>query len=173
MDSIQENSDTDPSKRSSSSRERWRVAVERGFSGARIPRAAISRVLQRVGQGEKARGEIRVVVVDDRQMRQLNRRFRKHDRSTDVLAFPTGPSFPSPVDQGLLGEVYCNFDHARRWKRAHGGSQSAELARLAVHGCLHLLGYRHRTPAQRRAMTAREDRYLADAGLIAMRSSRR
>jgi probable rRNA maturation factor len=103
-------------------------------------------------------------------MRQLNRRFRKKDRTTDVLSFPSGPSFPSPGERDAIGEVYCNLDHARVWTRTYGGSQSAELARLAVHGCLHLLGYRHHTARERRAMMARENRYLAAAGLIASRT---
>jgi len=169
MDSIPDSNENEPPERTSRQRARWRVVIERGVSGGRIPRALITDVLARVGQGEKARGEVRLVVVDNRHMRQLNRRFRDKDKATDVLAFPAGPAFPTPDAPDLLGEIYCNIDHARTWTQEHGGSQSAELARLAVHGCLHLLGYDHHTPREQRAMMARENRYLADAGLIAVR----
>jgi probable rRNA maturation factor len=145
------------------------VTIERGTSGGRIPRTLIADLLSRVGRGEKAQGEVRLIVVDNRRMRQLNRRFRDEDRATDVLAFPAGPAFPSADESDLAGEVYCNIDHARTWARTHGGSQSAELARLAVHGCLHLLGYDHHTPSERRVMMAHESRYLAAAGLISSR----
>ena len=169
MNSTPDNPDSDRSERSLRRRPAWNVVIEPGVSGGRIPRRLITDVLMKVGQDEKAHGEMRVIVVDNRRMRQLNRRFRDKNRATDVLAFPAGPVFPSPAGSDLLGEVYCNIDHAREWTRTHGGSQSAELARLAVHGCLHLLGYRHHTPRERRAMMTRENRYLASAGLIALR----
>lgn len=169
MDSIPDSNESDPPELTARRRARWRVVIERGVTGGRIPRALIVDVLSRVGKGEKARGEVRLIVVGNRHMRQLNRRFRAKDKATDVLAFPAGPAFPSPDAPDQLGEVYCNIDHARTWSREHGGTQSAELARLAVHGCLHLLGYDHHTPRERRQMMTRENRYLADAGLIAAR----
>jgi len=169
MNSTPDNLDSDRTERSARGRRAWSVVIERGVIGGRIPRKLITNVLMKVGQDEKAHGELRVIVVDNRRMRQLNRRFRDKNRATDVLAFPAGPVFPSPGGRGLLGEVYCNIDHAREWTRAHGGSPSAELARLAVHGCLHLLGFRHRTSRERRTMMSRENRYLANAGLIALR----
>jgi probable rRNA maturation factor len=171
MDSISDSPDGDPAPRPRRGRSRWRVTIERGIARGRIPRSLIEDVLLRVGRGEKANGEIRLVVVDNRRMRDLNRQFRNKNTPTDVLAFPAGPAFPAMDDEDLLGEVYCNIDHARSWSRTHGGTQSAELARLAVHGCLHLLGYRHHNARARRAMMAREDRYLESAGLIAARTS--
>ena len=66
--------------------------------------------------------------------------------------------------------MYCNLDHARRWSNETGDSQGAEMARLVVHGILHLLGYDHHSDKDRRAMTRRENRYLAAAGLISTRT---
>lgn len=172
MDATPDSPDTDPLERTAYRRRRWRVTIERGVRHGRVPRAALSRVLATIGPGENAKGDVRVIVVDNRVMRRLNRRFRKRDRPTDVLAFPSGPAFPLPLGDDLLGEVYCNLDHAREWARTHGGTLTTELARLAVHGCLHLLGYRHRTLTEQRAMTARENRYLSTAGLLTVRLSR-
>jgi probable rRNA maturation factor len=170
MDSIPDSPVSDPSKRNPRRGTGWCVTIERGIAHGRIPRTLISSLLGRVGRGEKATGEVHLIVADNRYMRQLNRRFRNEDRATDVLAFPAGPAFPSSGETDAIGEVYCNIDHAREWSRTHGGSQSAELARLAVHGCLHLLGYQHHTASERRAMMARENRYLTAAGLIASRT---
>lgn len=169
MDSNPDSTESNPPERTPRRRRHWHVTIERGVDGGRIPRALITDVLARVGRGERAHGELRLIVVDDRHMRQLNKRFRDKDRATDVLAFAAGPAFPVPDQSELAGEVYCNIDHARAWTREHGGTQAAELARLAVHGCLHLLGYDHHTRAERRQMMARENRYLAAAGLIASR----
>lgn len=169
MNSIPDKLNRNRSQRSPRPRPNWQVVIERGVNGGRIPRRLITKSLMAVGQDQKASGEIRVIVVGNRRMRELNRRFKDKNRATDVLAFPAGPAFPSPAGGNLLGEIYCNIDHAREWTRTHGGRQSSELARLAVHGCLHLLGYRHRTTRERRAMMRRENRCLANAGLIALR----
>jgi len=140
--------------------------------GGRIPRQSLTRAVSRVARGERARGELRLIVVNDRRMRELNRRFRARDRETDVLSFPEGVRFPGESGALRLGEIYCNYDHARRWSGEVGGTVAAELMRLAVHGTLHLLGYDHHTPAERRVMAEREERYLSGAGLIAARNAK-
>ena len=149
---------------------RWVVTVESNVRRGRVPRQAIRRAVAPLGAGEACRGCVRVVVVGDSYMRRLNRTFRNKNRSTDVLAFPLDSSFPVPAESGLIGEVYCNYDHSRRWSRRYGGTITAELSRLAVHGCLHLVGYDHHEPAGRRQMTAAENRYLRAAGLLESRS---
>jgi probable rRNA maturation factor len=115
---------------------------------------------------------LRLIVVDDRHMRALNRRYRHKDKPTDVLSFPEGEPFPGEGRNGRIGEVYCNYQHAWRWAREEGGTVASELTRLAVHGTLHLLGYDHHTPVERKVMAEREARYLADTGLIAARGAK-
>lgn len=148
-----------------------RVQISRGFPGGRIPRQSLRDTLHSVLRCEGSRGELRVIVTDDRRMRALNRRFRRKNRPTDVLSFPDGDAFPGEAGCSL-GEVYCNYDHARRWVRENGGTLTGELIRLAVHGLLHLLGYDHHSPRDRRSMARREDRYLRGAGLIRGRQER-
>ena len=92
------------------------------------------------------------MLVSDREMRALNRRWRGHDRSTDVLSFPQ--------DEGrgaLLGDVVISVDTARRQAVAQGTTLGREAERLLIHGLLHLLGYDHeRSPAEARRMQRRE-----------------
>jgi len=137
----------------------------RGIPRARIPYTELEQALRQVVRGERRTGEISVIVVDDRMMRRLNRQYRGQNRPTDVLAFPL-----TADRKHLEGEVYINHDHARRWRLANGDTIAAELGRLAVHGCLHLLGHRHHTAAARRRMAAAEDRRLTSAGLISTRT---
>ncbi len=135
-----------------------------------IPTAALTASLRKVAREHGAAGEVAVVVVGDREMRRLNRRFRGIDRPTDVLAFPLDAN-PAKADADrMLGEIYCNHDHTRRWQREHGWSLAAELVRLAVHGCLHLLGFDHKTKAEARAMTAAEERIMAGNGILRARA---
>jgi len=107
-------------------------------------------VLAAEGAGDRW---LSVAVVDDPAIRDLNRRYHGQDRATDVLAFPLdgGPAGPAG-----LGEVVCSVETAAREARRRGLPLAHELARYAVHGTLHLLGYDDRAPEARRRMRRRE-----------------
>jgi probable rRNA maturation factor len=77
-----------------------------------------------------------VAIVSDARVRALNRKFRKKDRATDVLSFPS-------EEPGYLGDVVISGGVAARQARAAGHSLATELRVLALHGLLHLLGYDH------------------------------
>jgi probable rRNA maturation factor len=75
-------------------------------------------------------------------MRGLNRRFRRIDRPTDVLSFPSEAKKSS---SGFLGDIVIDVPYAARQARARGHSLERELQILLAHGVLHLLGYDHET----------------------------
>ena len=85
--------------------------------------------------------EVHVVITGDARIHELNRRFRNLDKATDVLSFPDGDELPS--GSRLLGEVVISLETARRQAQELGHSEQRELAELALHGVLHLLGYDH------------------------------
>lgn len=94
----------------------------------------------------RARGEVTIVLVGDKRMRSLNRRFRRLDRATDVLSFPAEEHPPSRsvgVRNPSLGDIVIATGMARRHAQHAGHSFSTELRVLALHGLLHLLGYDH------------------------------
>jgi probable rRNA maturation factor len=92
-----------------------------------------------------------VVLTDSRRIRRLNARFAGEDQVTDVLAFPAAIP-PSRTAPRYLGDVVIALPRARRQARHRGVPLPQELALLAVHGTLHLLGYNHARPAERRRM---------------------
>jgi probable rRNA maturation factor len=96
-----------------------------------------------------------VVFTDDARIRGLNRRFLRSDRTTDVIAFPLHGR-----GEEIEGEVYVNLDQARRQSRRYHVTAKNEVGRLVVHGVLHLLGYRDKTPRQKARMTKRQEEYL-------------
>src|SRR5690348_10220386 len=78
------------------------------------------------------------VVTDDRELRRLNRDFRRCDYATDVLSFPangTGEQKPP-----TLGEIAISFDRAKAQAAEHGHDAEQEIRILMLHGLLHLLG---------------------------------
>jgi probable rRNA maturation factor len=128
-----------------SSRRPLRIDVSSG-EGRSVPADGLARWLAQAAPAS-ARGEVTVVLVGDRQIRSLNRRFRGMDRVTDVLAFPMDGAVPElgPLASGprYLGDIVIATDRARRQARAEGHSLTTELRVLALHGLLHLLGYDH------------------------------
>ncbi|NLI28512.1 MAG: rRNA maturation RNase YbeY [Nitrospiraceae bacterium] len=111
--------------------------------------------------------EIGVVFAGDRFMRGLNRAWRGKDTTTDVLSFPMEDDVRACVDRpaGLppveLGDIVISVPQAVRQAEAYGVTLSEEIARLLVHGTLHLLGYDHeRGAAEARAMRRLESAIL-------------
>jgi probable rRNA maturation factor len=84
----------------------------------------------------RARGTMTVAIVPDARVRALNRQYRKKDKATDVLSFPSD-------EPGYLGDVVIAVGVAKRQAHAAGHSVATEVRVLALHGLLHLLGYDH------------------------------
>lgn len=141
--------------------------VDAAFAG-QVDVAALERLAQQVlvSEGVPAPAELGLVITDDDTVRDLNRRYRGMNEPTDVLSFglESAEPFVSPPD-GVqrLGEVIVSFPAAERQAREAGRPLEAELAHLAVHGVLHLLGYDHQQPEEAQAMRAREEALLGGA----------
>lgn len=110
------------------------------------------RILDVTGESD---AELGLEMVGDRRMRRLNREYRGRDRTTDVLAFPLrteqGPGSP------LLGDVVVSVPAAIRQWPLYSDTLDEELARLLIHGILHLLGYDHeKGPSEARRMRRTE-----------------
>ena len=102
------------------------------------------------------RAELSIVLVSDREMRALNRRWCHRDRPTDVLSFAQREGAGGAPD-GLLGDVVISVDGARRQAAERGETPGRAADRLLIHGLLHLLGYDHeRSVAEARRMQRRE-----------------
>jgi probable rRNA maturation factor len=74
-------------------------------------------------------------LVSDPVIRRYNVRYLRHDYATDVIAFEM-------KEKGVFGDVVISTDTAKRQAKGEGHSVFMETAILAVHGLLHLLGYR-------------------------------
>ena len=118
--------------------------------------------------------EVSVTLTDNRQIRELNRRFRQIDRATDVLSFPlfdySGEQGEPPVDElvGMLGDIVISLEQAQLQAQEYGHSFEREAAFLCVHAMLHLLGYDHETgEADELDMRRRQSEILERLGLAA------
>ena len=107
--------------------------------------------------------ELSVLLTDDRGIQELNREHRSKDKPTDVLAFPMDESVPDP--RGILGDVVISLDTADRQARARRRPLLEEVRFLLAHGVLHLVGYDHAEPAEKREMVAMTRRLVRSAAL--------
>jgi len=125
----------------------------RGALAARL-RAAL-RLLGR------SRCQVTLLLTADAEIRSLNLRYRKLDRATDVLSFHQqelrGVTDPAG-DRIFLGDIVISVETALR--RAGARRLPGELARLGIHGLLHLFGHDHHRPTQAKVMRALESRLL-------------
>ena len=127
-----------------------------GQSCPDVNRRILKRLARRVLRGErfKKSGKVSVVLVDNASIRSLNKRYLGKDRETDVLSFTYG-------EDDVYGETYISVEQAREQAEEFGVSLETEMARLVIHGLLHILGYEDDTPDRKKKMTLLEDQYLS------------
>lgn len=105
--------------------------------------------------------EISIVLVDDKQMHDLNLRYRGIDKTTDVLSFSQVEGFPAVENEIItLGDVVISVETANRQAEERESSLQDELDLLAVHGVLHLLGFNDETEEQAERMRVEEKKIL-------------
>lgn len=113
-----------------------------------------------IAQEGRKLGEIAVVLTDDDELRALNRRWRGIDRATDVISFAYDEHEPDAETRPVNGDLVVSMDRVRDQAKRWRVSDGAELARLVVHGALHLCGHDHAKADERRLMRGREERSL-------------
>ncbi len=121
--------------------------------------------------------EVDVLLTGDEGIRDLNRAARNVDAPTDVLSFPEfsltpgeppDPEYLADPGTGLipLGDMAVSMERVKAQAKEYGHSNRRELAYLAVHSTLHLLGYDHMDEGPQKAlMRQREEVIMKELGL--------
>lgn len=122
---------------------------------AALVRAALA------GEGLRP-GAVAIRLTGDAELRELNRRWRGIDRATDVLSFSYDEG-GRPAGPAVNGDLVISLDRTRAQARRFRVSPGRELARLVIHGALHLAGHDHHRDAERKVMRARETAALRAA----------
>lgn len=132
-------------------------------------------------EGVSEKTAVFITIVDDEEIREINREQRGKDMSTDVLSFPT-VNYPAgqtagscakllrreydpEMDACLLGDIVISMDHVRAQAEEYGHSMQRESGYLLTHGLFHLMGYDHMTDEDKPVMRAMEEKSLASIGL--------
>jgi probable rRNA maturation factor len=128
-----------------------------------VPRRAQFQIWARAAlAGLPCHSVLSVLVVGTARSRSLNSRYRRKDKSTNVLSF-IGPG-PSPDGCNYLGELVICAPVVAREALVQRKSRESHWAHMTVHGVLHLLGFDHEHDAEAAKMTAREIQILDRLG---------
>jgi probable rRNA maturation factor len=105
-------------------------------------RAFAKKTLKALGKDSSS---IEIAFVSNRQIRELNKRFRGVSQATDVLSFPANYEEFEQSAELSLGDVAISVERAASQANESGLEFDDEVAQLILHGLLHLCGYDHET----------------------------
>lgn len=118
------------------------IAVEVSQIDSDAPRSILMRVRKAVETTLKHEqiedASISVTLLNDTRIRAMNRKYLEHDSVTDVISFPLYERGERPV-----GDVYIGYEQVERQASDQDIDIPEEVARVAIHGTLHVLGYDH------------------------------
>jgi rRNA maturation RNase YbeY len=100
--------------------------------------------------------EINYIFCSDKYLLSLNQDYLSHDTFTDIITF----DYVEKKGE-LRGEIYISTERVKENAKAFNVDFDMELHRVMIHGVLHLIGYKDKSPAQKKQMRLKEDAYLS------------
>lgn len=111
--------------------------------------------LKSILQEEKKKlGEINFIFTGNTEILEINKTFLKHEYFTDVITFSDNKR------NNLSGDIYISLDQVRINAEKFNTTTVTELARVIIHGILHLIGYNDKAENEQKLMREKEDTYL-------------
>lgn len=111
--------------------------------------------------------ELSILFVNDREIREMNRKYLGRDRPTNVLSFSMREGVDSSLHPNLLGDLVISIESAIKQSRSWGLNPMEMITLLIIHGVLHLIGYEHegsRKEAKKMAAKQKELFYVVTKG---------
>ena len=100
--------------------------------------------------------EILFIFTTDNVLMELKKKYFNQEHYTDVIAFRLNDYNVDKVE----GEIYISVPEVRRNAKQYNQAFNKELSRIIIHGSLHLLNYKDKTPQEKIMMTKKEDYFL-------------
>lgn len=129
-----------------------KIQIENRQKSQRIAKLPLRKVAQRILSAlECPEAELSIVIVDDAQIREINRDYLQRDKSTNVISFAMQEGEGAGIQPSLLGDVVISAQTAARDAEEAGLPFISELYFLLLHGILHLVGYDHERGTEQEA----------------------
>lgn len=140
-----------------------RLDVQISSSAPDLPkRSELQQWVEMALRKRKKRAELTIRLVDEEEIRSLNRDFRAQDKPTNVLSFPA--ALPDWVESELLGDLVICAPVVVQEAQLQGKAVRVHWAHMVVHGTLHLLGMDHQTEREAAVMERAEAKILSRLG---------
>jgi len=131
------------------------IQISNNHHGIRVRENEIEKLVKHVLSAEKIPvREIHIILAEDEYLHGLHKEYLNNDTPTDVMSFNLSD------DDHVEGEIYISLDRAKSQAVRFNVSFDSEIARLIIHGLLHLKGYDDSTAPERKEMRTKEDYYL-------------
>ena len=95
-----------------------------------------------------------VLLSNNKKIKQLNKKFRKKDKPTDILSFPFGKKISKSIV--YLGDIIISYDFINKPKSLNISQFKDKLAKIFIHGFLHLVGFDHIKVSEFKKMSKEE-----------------
>jgi probable rRNA maturation factor len=133
------------------------VVEDRAWRSHRGLQASLTRAADAARRSAKLKGDFTILLANDRKLRALNRDFRRKDKPTNVLSFPS--------DGAYRGDIAIAYGVTKKEARAAGKAFADHASHLVVHGVLHLAGYDHERAGDAKVMEPLEVKILKRLGI--------
>lgn len=126
-----------------------------------LPKEQINRLYRHIYKKENVPGsEVTIIFGGKQLLQKLKKEFFNIDQTTDVIAFRLNEYKETIIE----GEIYICLPVAMENSKIYNEPYKREIARLIIHGALHLIGYKDDTKKMRSDMRKLEDKYLEEMG---------
>ena len=121
---------------------------------------------------------VAITLTTPKEIREINKEFRKIDKETDVLSFPifekkdidmlrkNGEIVDEDMPQDVLGDIIISMKKVEEQAKEYGHSVERELAYMVVHGFYHLMGYDHMVEEDKKVMREKEEKVLESLDIV-------
>ncbi len=100
-------------------------------------------------------GVINYIFCSDKYLLKINEDYLQHFDFTDVITFDYS------AEELISGDIFISIDRIKENAQQFKQKFTDELHRVMIHGVLHLMGYKDKSPSDKSEMTAKEDYYLS------------
>jgi probable rRNA maturation factor len=133
------------------------VVEDEGWRSHRGLQVRLKRAAEAARKAARLKGDVTILLSDDRKLRVLNRDFRAKDKPTNVLSFPGA--------DGYAGDIAIAYGVTAKEAKDTDKTLIDHATHLVVHGVLHLAGYDHERPKDAKVMEPLEVKILARLGI--------
>ena len=133
------------------------VKIETDQKLVKLKEKSILKLVSVVMKSENIKSaEILLIFTTDNILMELKKKYFNQEHFTDVIAFRLNDYNEDKVE----GEIYISVPQVRKNAKQYNQAFNKELSRIIIHGSLHLLNYKDKTPQEKIKMTEREDYFL-------------